>query len=187
MTSYLSYVARAMIAAGFCIATVAAAEAAFVVISPDVQDDGLAPVAGAQPACGGGSNASLPLAWSGAPDGTKSYAIVLTDVDNWKSAGVAAHWVAYGIPASVSSVPEGFGSPTSPEYVSGLNFTNIPGYRGYCPPKTDEPHHYVYTVLATDLAPQALPPALTREGLTEALKGHTLAGSSIVVRYGQSR
>jgi len=164
---------------------VAARADAFVVTSPDVQDDGLAPVSGAQPACGGGANTSLPLEWSGAPASTKSFVIVLTDVDNWARAGLGTHWIAYGIPANVTSVPAGFGSQKD-GHVSGVNFANQAGFRGYCPPKGEAPHHYVYTVFATDLAPDALPPGLNREALTAALKGHILIGSSVIVRYAQA-
>ncbi len=177
---------RALLAAVLVFAaTLPARAAGLVVTSPDARDGGAAPVAGAQPGCGGGSNASLALAWTGAPAGTRSFVIILSDVDNWFRAGLAAHWIAYGIAATTTSVPQGFGTQTA-AYVPGANFSNAPGFRGYCPPKGDTPHHYVYTVLATDLAPNALPAGLDRNALTAALKGHTLAGSSIVVTYGQA-
>ncbi len=168
------------------VAPLAAQAASFVVTSPDFQDAGPAPLAGARPACGGGTNTSPALAWTGAPPATKSYAIVLTDVDNWARAGAAVHWIAYGIPATVTAIPPGFGSQTPAQYVSGTNLANQSGFRGYCPPKGDSPHHYVYSVFATDLAPDALAAGLTRDALTVALTGHTLAGSSIVARYAQS-
>jgi hypothetical protein len=179
--------ARAGLSCIFVLGAAAAAQAApFVVSSPDVADNGVAPIAGAQPDCGGGTSTSIALAWNGAPAGTKSYAIVTTDVDNWRSVGVAAHWIAYGIPASVSSVPAGFGTQTPLQYVSGASLGGSPGFRGYCPPKTDAPHHYVYTVFATDLAPDALAAGLNRDAFTAALRGHVLAGQSVVVRYGQT-
>ena len=159
--------------------------APFAVTSPDFQDNALAPVAGAQPSCGGGTNTSPALAWSGAPAATKSFAIVMTDVDNGRRVGWGTHWLAYGIPASATSIPTGFATQTPTRYVSGLNFNNQPGYRGYCPPKTDAPHHYVFTVLATDLAPGALAPNLSREAFTAALTGHVLAASSIIAQYAQ--
>jgi len=164
----------------------AAQAAAFAVSSPDFQDNGQAPLAGAQPACGGGTNTSPALAWTGAPAATKSYVILLTDVDNAGYAGAATHWIAYGIPATVSAVPAGFAAQTPPQYLSGPNVGNQPGFRGYCPPKGSAPHHYVYTVLATDLAPDALAPGLTRDALAAALKGHALAASSVIARYAQA-
>jgi Raf kinase inhibitor-like YbhB/YbcL family protein len=179
--------ARLVLAISLNLAAAAAAQAApFVVTSPQFQDNGPAPLAGAQPTCGGGTSESPALAWTGAPTATKSYAIILSDIDNWSRAGLAAHWIAYGIPATVSSIPAGYGSQTPLQYVSGTNLGNATGFRGYCPSKGDAPHHYVYTVLATDLAPDALAAGLTRDALTVALKGHTLAGSSIIVRYAQA-
>jgi len=179
--------ARLSLAICLCFATAAAAQAAsFVVASPQFQDNAPAPLGGAQPTCGGGTSTSPALAWSGAPAATKSYVIILSDVDNWSHAGLAAHWIAYGISAGVSAIPAGFASQTPAQFVAGANFSGQTDFRGYCPPKGDAPHHYVYTVLATDLVPDALAPGLTRDALTLALKGHTLAGSSIVVRYAQA-
>ena len=167
-------------------APLAAQAAPFVVTSPDFLDDAQAPLAGAQPACGGGTNTSPALAWSGAPPATKSYVILLTDVDNASLAGLGMHWIAYGIPATVSAVPAGFGGQSPPQYVSGTNLGGQPGFRGYCPAKGDGAHHYVYTVLATDLAPNALAPGLTRDALDAALKGHALAAASVIARYAQA-
>ncbi len=177
---------RAVLSLLLCVATPLAARAAFVVTSPGFEDNAQAPLAGAQQACGGGTSTSPALAWAGTPAAAKSFVILLIDVDNWGRAGEAPHWIAYGIPATVSAVPAGFGSQTPAQYVSGINLKNQLGFLGYCPPKGDAPHHYVYTVIATDLAPDALAPGLTRDALTAALKGHTLAGSSIIARYAQN-
>ncbi|MGA2088810.1 MAG: hypothetical protein ABSG66_07820, partial [Stellaceae bacterium] len=61
----------------------------------------------------------------------------------------------------------------------------MPGgvYRGPCPPHGLRPHHYIITVVATDLAPDALKPGLTRADFLAALKGHALASSSFIGRY----
>ena len=47
-----------------------------------------------------GENMSPPLAWSGAPEGTKSFAIVMLDPEGRAPAGVV-HMVIYGIPGDV--------------------------------------------------------------------------------------
>lgn len=54
-----------------------------------------------------------------------------------------------------------------------------------CPPAGDLPHHYVLTVIATEVEPGSLPEGLTREELLAALKGRTLMGQSVVGLYGQ--
>src|SRR5215470_17688907 len=48
-----------------------------------------------------GENVSPPLAWSNPPAGTTSYALLMVDPEGRGGLGVN-HWVAYGIPASVS-------------------------------------------------------------------------------------
>src|SRR5438477_12865468 len=53
-----------------------------------------------------GENVSPQLSWKGVPDGTKSFAILMEDPEGRGGAGVH-HWVAYGIPASVTSFAEG--------------------------------------------------------------------------------
>jgi len=52
-----------------------------------------------------GQDLSPPLAWADPPPGTKSFALVCDDPD--APAGTWVHWVLYGVPASVTSLPEG--------------------------------------------------------------------------------
>src|SRR5215469_2767111 len=53
-----------------------------------------------------GENVSPPLAWSGAPDTTKSFALVLIDPEGRAPVGVT-HMIVYGIPANVKGFAEG--------------------------------------------------------------------------------
>jgi Raf kinase inhibitor-like YbhB/YbcL family protein len=123
-----------------------------------------------------GQNVSPQLAWTNAPEGTKSFAILMFDVDGQSGAGVS-HWVAYNIAPTVHALAEGDGT-------AGRNFTGGSGtrsnanYLGPCPPRGDGPHHYLITVMALDLEPK-LAPGLTREAFLAAVKGHQLAASSI--------
>src|ERR1700680_1658206 len=52
-----------------------------------------------------GENVSPPLAWSNAPAGTTSYALLMIDPEGRAGLGVD-HWIAYGIPASGTSCTE---------------------------------------------------------------------------------
>jgi Raf kinase inhibitor-like YbhB/YbcL family protein len=131
--------------------------------------------------CGGGGQ-SPPLAWSGAPDGTKSFAVIAFDPDGRGGLGVA-HWVLYGIPPTVNVLPQGIGSAPTAPYVGGANQFGKPSFRGFCPPKGQSPHHYLLTVYALDLAPDALAPGLTRAQLLDAFNNHVLRSTSIVARY----
>src|SRR5882762_2036597 len=106
-----------------------------------------------------GENVSPQLAWQGVPDGAKSFAILMEDPEGRGGAGVH-HWVAYGIPASVTSFAEGEVSKASDKYIGGKSTQGVGNYSGPCtPPGT--PHHYTFVVIATDLDPKELAPGLT--------------------------
>ncbi|MGA3306870.1 MAG: YbhB/YbcL family Raf kinase inhibitor-like protein, partial [Stellaceae bacterium] len=121
---------------------------------------------------------------SNAPAATKSFAIVMIDPDGANGLG-SVNWVAYDIPASKTSLKKGEANAPGPNIVYGDAQNGMPNglYLGPCPPYGQLPHHYVITVIATDLAPDALQPGLTRDALVVALKGHALASSSHVARY----
>ena len=130
----------------------------------------------------GGQNISPPLAWSDPPAGTKSFAILMFDPDGQLGVGVS-HWLAYGIAANVTSLAEGETSKPGPKFVGGLGTRGSAVYLGPCPPMGDAPHHYIFTVVALDLATDALKPGLTRDQLYAAMAGHALGGASIVGKY----
>lgn len=132
--------------------------------------------------CDGG-NISPPLAWSDAPAGTKSYAIELFDAAGNSPLGFV-HWLAYGIPAAKKSLKAGEASAPSPSIVGGKSMVGKDTYFGPCPPLGAKPHPYIFLLMATDLAPDALLPGLTRDELAEALKGHILDRTTLVLRYG---
>lgn len=167
--------------------TAASAGGAFEITSPAFGDNDL--LASTYAAKGGprecdGENVSPPLAWSGAPDGTASFAIIVHDAVGNHGLGVT-HWIGYGIPASSSGLAEGAVSapPMGGTYVGGTNRIGKPSYFGPCPDVGDVPHHYEFTLIATDLEPDALEAGLDRSGLLEALDGHAIAATSIVGRY----
>jgi Raf kinase inhibitor-like YbhB/YbcL family protein len=108
-----------------------------------------------------GENVSPQLSWNNAPDGTKSFAILMEDPEGRGGAGVH-HWVAYGIPANVTSFAEGEVSKPSDKFVGGKSTQGVGSYSGPCTPP-GSPHHYTFVVVATDLDPKELPAGLTRE------------------------
>jgi len=175
--------------AGFTVQAAAAFAAdPFTVTSSAYKDGDVWPAkfAGADPsrtnpACPG-QNVSPPLAWSNAPAATKSFAIVMYDPDGGNGTG-AVHWVAYGIPPTKSSLAEGEASTSPKGWIGGKNGIGTDHYFGPCGPSGHALHHYVITVLATAVEPDALMPGLTRDELLAALRGHSLAPASIVGRY----
>lgn len=173
-----------------CVCAVGTAHAAgtrlFTLSSPAFKDDGVLPLKYAGGAsCGGkgkiGGNLSPPLAWSNAPQGTKSFAVLMIDVDGRRGLG-SVHWVAYDIPAAQKGLAEGAGA-LSNGLTEGKNSRGTAGYTGPCGPPQDAPHHYAIDVIALDLAPGPLPPGLDREHLLAAIGGHSLGPASLVVRY----
>ena len=108
-----------------------------------------------------GENLSPQLSWTGVPEGTKSFAILMEDPEGRGGTGVH-HWVAYGIPLSVTSFAEGEVSKPSDKYVGGKSTQGVGNYSGPCTPP-GSPHHYTFVVVATDFDPKELPPGLTRE------------------------
>jgi phosphatidylethanolamine-binding protein (PEBP) family uncharacterized protein len=94
------------------------------------------------------------------------------------------HWIAYGIPASVTSFAEGEVSKESDKYVGGKSARSLPSYFGPCtPPKTGY-HHYTFTLIATDLEPKALQPGMTKDEVYAALAGHTKGAAGLVGLFG---
>ena len=159
----------------------------FTLTSPTFKDGQMMPSIYAAPNtperfCGG-KNVSPSLEWSNAPKGTKSYAILMWDQEGHKGFGVS-HWVAYDIPANMTSLKEGEASEPSDKFVSGAANRGTLKYRGPCPKKGELPHHYQTTIMALDIAPGKLKPGLTREAFFKATKGHSLAAVSIVGLWG---
>lgn len=97
---------------------------------------------------GEGEDVSPAFAWSGAPDNTKSFALICHDPDAplVKPGEYGfTHWVLYNIPASVSELPEGVDA-----YTAGKNDFGNSGYGGPMPPEGHGTHHYFFWLLALD-------------------------------------
>src|SRR3954468_2355827 len=94
-----------------------------------------------------GENVSPALAWANPPEGTKSYALLMFDPEGRPPGGVS-HWVAYGIPVSVTGFAQGEVSKASDKYVGGISTLNLPHYWGPCTPPGPV-HHYTFTLIAT--------------------------------------
>ena len=160
----------------------AQAQAAFTLSSPDFKDGARLALKNAgnnksNPNCVG-ENISPALSWSGVPEGTKSLVLTMVDPEGRPPNGVN-HWVAYGIKPTVTGFAEGEVSKLSDKYVGGTSTQKIGSYSGPCTP-AGAPHHYTFTLIATDLEPGALKPGLTREELVKELDGHAKVATGLI-------
>jgi Raf kinase inhibitor-like YbhB/YbcL family protein len=163
----------------------AQAAEAFTLKSPVLRDNGVLAkkYAGddkSNPNCVG-DNVSPPLAWSNPPEGTKSFALIMYDPEGRLGLGVV-HWVAYGIPASVTGFAEGEVSKPSDKYIGGKGTRGLATYVGPCTPPGGW-HHYTFILIATDLDPKALQPGMTRDDLLAALVGHAKGAAGFIGRF----
>lgn len=97
-----------------------------------------------------GGNISPALNWSGAPAGTKSYAVTVYDPDAPTGSGWW-HWVVFNIPASAHGLAKNAGTQTTllpAGSIQSRTDFGKPGYGGPCPPEGDKPHRYAFTVHA---------------------------------------
>jgi Raf kinase inhibitor-like YbhB/YbcL family protein len=131
-----------------------------------------------------GEDISPALEWSGVPDGTKSFALIMDDPDAPDPANPRmtwVHWVLYNIPAAIGSLPEGVKDKDLPEgTLQGLNDWKKTGYGGPCPPIGK--HRYFHKLYALDIVlPDLSRP--TKAKLEKAMEGHILSKTELIGLY----
>ncbi len=128
-----------------------------------------------------GDDVSPMLKWTGAPEGTKSFALICDDPDAPR--GTWVHWVIYNIPADAGSLAEGIpGSAELPNDArQGINDFQNYGYGGPCPP-AGGPHRYYFKLYALDIALD-LKPGATKKELLAVMQGHALAQGRLMGKY----
>jgi Raf kinase inhibitor-like YbhB/YbcL family protein len=147
----------------------------FVLSSPEIGADSLLPM---EYTCDGVS-ATLPLNWSGAPEGVVSFAVIMHHVAS--PTDVHWYWVLYNIPPSVTSLPRN----VSGTGILGTNSVN--DKTEYAPPCSQDPgiKAYTYTVYALSKNPSfsVSPDMVTREVLLNAMEGITISSAKMTVYY----
>lgn len=152
---------------------------AFTLTSNDITDGGVLPDAQVQAK----GNTSPHLAWSGAPEGTQSYAIHCYDPDAPTGSGFW-HWTVANIPADVSELATGASSAGLPKgAVEGRTDYGEPGFGGAAPPPGHGPHRYIFTVFAVDVEKLDVTPDNSGAVFGFNLFFHTLAKASITATY----
>jgi Raf kinase inhibitor-like YbhB/YbcL family protein len=135
-----------------------------------------------------GVDASPALAWTGAPAGTKSFALIVDDPDAPDPAApkmTYVHWVLYDLPASAAGLPESVQSAQLPAGArEGVNDWKRTGWGGPCPPIGR--HRYFHKLYALDTLLGDLGRA-DKPALERAMRGHILATAQLMGTYQKKR
>lgn len=147
----------------------------FILQSPAVKDGGTLP----KEYTGDGNSATLPLQWTGAPDGTKSFVVIMHHID--PEGNVKWYWVLYNIPGDTKSLAKNV------KGVGILGNNSVNGRTEYAPPhsKGPGPKTYIYTLYALSELPKITVESdkVSRELLLTAIKDITLASAEMKVVY----
>lgn len=150
----------------------------FTLASATFKPNGTMPMSTVYTRCGG-ANRSPELHWRGAPQTTRSFALIMHDPDAPHPDGWY-HWIVYNLPASTTSLSQD--ATVAPEEL-GLTSFEQPGYGGPCPP-AGKPHHYNFTLYALDET--SVPGTnLTGPELKRAIQGHILAKTRVTGMFGR--
>ncbi len=122
-----------------------------------------------------GENVSPPLRWTGAPQGTKSFVLIVDDPDAPSKTWI--HWVVYNIPETISESKEG-SAPSGA--LQGVNDYRSNDYKGPCPPSGR--HRYFFKIYALD-QPLQLPKGATKQQVEKAMQPHILGKAELIGTY----
>ncbi|USX54036.1 YbhB/YbcL family Raf kinase inhibitor-like protein [Lentzea sp. HUAS12] len=149
--------------------------ARFTVTSPDFRDGEALPADTWAGTFGcTGANRQVDLTWTGAPQGTRSYAITMFDPDAPTGSGFW-HWVVRDIPSDRTSTETAFTSGA----ITGTSDAGQPGYLGPCPPNGDLQHRYEFTVHALDVPTLELPASASPAVTSFTMSSHVIGYARI--------
>jgi Raf kinase inhibitor-like YbhB/YbcL family protein len=135
-----------------------------------------------------GKNVSPALKWSGAPAGTKSFALTVYDPDAPTGSGWW-HWVVYNIPAGTTELAEGAGTADGKGLpagiVQGRTDFGAPGFGGACPPKGDKAHRYIFTGHALKTEKIEAPADASAALIGFMINANRLGQASFTAKYGR--
>jgi Raf kinase inhibitor-like YbhB/YbcL family protein len=129
-----------------------------------------------------GDNVSPALAWHGAPEEAKSFALIVEDPD--APSGLFTHWTIWDIAPTTTRLDEEIVDiPMVNKMKQGENDFSRIGWGGPSPPR-GHPHRYFFHLYALD---EKLPlsPGATRDEVNRALAGHIIAEATMMARYGR--
>lgn len=131
-----------------------------------------------------GADVSPALSWQGAPQGTKSLALICDDPD--APMGTWVHWIIYNIPATLPGLPENVAkdqaelSGNLQSILQGINSWGKIGYGGPCPPPGPA-HRYFFKLYALDTV--LAQSSMKKAQLLQAMEGHVLGETQLMGTY----
>ncbi len=147
----------------------------FTLRSPAVANGGALPVE----FTGDGASATLPLEWTGAPGGTKSFAVIMDHLD--PEGRAKWYWVLYNIPANIGSLAK------NTQGIGTLGNNSVNGRAGYAPPHSKGPgaktYHLTTYALSGPVLLNSTAAAVSREVLLAAMKNLILDSAELTVTY----
>ncbi len=127
-----------------------------------------------------GAGISPGFRWVGAPEGVKSFALIVHDPD--APSGDLTHWLLFDIPGDANSLEEG--EPVSgPDGITGKNEHGENGYLPACPPVGDGMHRYMFEFYALRSAKLDLDENATRVEVERAVMANMLDQAHIQATY----
>ena len=130
-----------------------------------------------------GDDISPELKWTGSPEGTKSFALIVEDPD--APVGTFTHWIVYDMPATFKELYRGFGNDIDMKdgIKEGVSDFGFRGYGGPCPPKGHGTHRYIFVLKALDVDTLGLPDSAKKSEVKDAIKGHVLGETKMTGVY----
>jgi Raf kinase inhibitor-like YbhB/YbcL family protein len=137
-----------------------------------------------------GENKSPALQWSGAPAGTKSFAVTVYDPDAPTGSGWW-HWSVINLPADVSALKADAGAAGGANLPKGASHVRIDygvaAWGGMCPPPGDKPHRYIFTVHALKTDKLEIPADATAALAGYMINANALGKASFTAKYGRPK
>ncbi|CAI9761887.1 unnamed protein product [Fraxinus pennsylvanica] len=161
----------------------------FRLVSPHIDHEGRLPRQYTGEGQGAKKNLSPPLEWYNLPEGTKSLALLVEDLDGGEPDGPIVpwvHWVVVNIPPTLKGLPEGFsgkGEELGGEYSKikeGIHYWKQPGWRG--PVLPHHGHRFQFKLYALD-DELHLGNKVTKEKMLEAIEGHVLGEAVLMAKF----
>jgi Raf kinase inhibitor-like YbhB/YbcL family protein len=131
-----------------------------------------------------GEDLSPPLAWRGAPEGTRSFVLIVDDPDApdpSRPKRVWVHWLVYNLPATTHALPEGGRLPAGA--LTGRNDSHGTDWDSICPPIGRHRYFFKLYALDAELPDLKMP---TKAELEQAMHGHVLARAELMGTFQQS-